>query len=94
MDNFKLTDSEHQTFLLCAGRVYSLCLVIDRPFFYFATDAYWLQQLSDADIDLTLKSIAAKNITVVRTWAFNDVFEIPTAGAWFQVCFFVFLILL
>ncbi|KAF8499914.1 glycoside hydrolase superfamily [Gautieria morchelliformis] len=55
-----------------------------QPFFYFATDAYWLMQLSDADIDLTLKSIAAKNITVVRTWAFNDVFEIPTVGAWFQ----------
>jgi len=56
-----------------------------QPFFYFATDAYWLQQLSDADIDLTLKSIAAKNITVVRTWAFNDVFEIPSVGAWFQL---------
>ena len=56
-----------------------------RPFFYFGTDAYWLHQLSDHDIDLTLKTIASKNITVVRTWAFNDVFEIPTTGAWFQV---------
>lgn len=60
--------------------------VFPSPFFYFATDAYWLQQLSDDDIDLTLKSIAAKNISVVRTWAFNDVFEIPATGAWFQVC--------
>ncbi|KAF8582695.1 glycoside hydrolase family 5 protein [Ramaria rubella] len=55
-----------------------------QPFFYFGTNAYWLQQLSDDDIDLTFKTIAARNISVVRTWAFNDVTEIPTTGAWFQ----------
>ncbi|KAF9464694.1 glycoside hydrolase family 5 protein [Collybia nuda] len=54
-------------------------------FQFVGTNAYWLHALnSDQDIDNTLASIAAANITVVRTWGFNDVETIPENGTWFQ----------
>ncbi|KAG6900896.1 hypothetical protein C0993_010015 [Termitomyces sp. T159_Od127] len=50
------------------------------------TNAYWLSALNnETDIDNTLASIRAANLTVVRTWAFNDVDEIPENGTWFQL---------
>lgn len=51
-----------------------------------AANAYWLTQLNDADINATVASMAAKNLSVIRTWAFNDVTTIPDNGTWFQVC--------
>ncbi|KAF8504040.1 glycoside hydrolase family 5 protein [Hysterangium stoloniferum] len=56
-----------------------------KPFNYVAANAYWLTQLNDVDINATVASIAAKNISVVRTWAFNDVTKIPDNGTWFQL---------
>jgi len=49
-----------------------------KPFFHFATNAYWLSDLSDQDLTTTLQAIAQTNITVVRTWAFHDVITVPS----------------
>ncbi|GJJ12383.1 hypothetical protein Clacol_006625 [Clathrus columnatus] len=56
-----------------------------KPMKFSVADAYWLSQLTDENINTTLKDIASKNITVVRAWAFNDVSEVPETGAWFQL---------
>jgi mannan endo-1,4-beta-mannosidase len=53
---------------------------------FVGTNAYWLSVLnSDADIDATLANIASQGISVVRTWAFNDVKTVPHNGTWFQL---------
>ncbi|KZV93394.1 hypothetical protein EXIGLDRAFT_749211, partial [Exidia glandulosa HHB12029] len=57
-----------------------------KCFFHISTTAYWLAQLSDDDITTTLTAINATGIKVVRTWAFNDVTEIPpNNGTYFQL---------
>ncbi|KAF7976296.1 hypothetical protein HWV62_6989 [Athelia sp. TMB] len=40
---------------------------------------------NDVDVDTTLANMSASGIKVVRTWAFNDVTEIPENGTWFQL---------
>ncbi|KAG8813564.1 hypothetical protein FRB91_009184 [Serendipita sp. 411] len=58
----------------------------DKPFQYIGTSAYWLQLLdNDDDMNKTLSEIASRGIKVVRTWAFNDVTEIPPTGVWLRV---------
>lgn len=58
----------------------------NRPFQYIGTSAYWLQLLdNDDDMNKTLTDIASRGIKVVRTWAFNDVTEIPSDGVWIRV---------
>jgi acyl-CoA thioesterase len=52
---------------------------------FYGTNAYWLQMISDEDLDLTLHDIAKANFTVVRTWAFNDVTQKPSSGTYLQV---------
>ncbi|KAJ6547556.1 glycoside hydrolase superfamily [Mycena capillaripes] len=60
--------------------------VNNSDFKFIGTNAYWLPALnSDEDIDSVLGNISQSNITVVRTWAFNDVSEIPENGTWFQL---------
>ncbi|KAJ6630795.1 glycoside hydrolase family 5 protein [Mycena sp. CBHHK59/15] len=55
-------------------------------FKFIGTNAYWLAALNtDADISSTLSNISHSNITVVRTWGFNDVSSIPENGTWFQL---------
>ncbi|KZP24938.1 glycoside hydrolase family 5 protein [Athelia psychrophila] len=55
-------------------------------FKFVGTNAYWLPTLTeDKDIENTFASMSAAGIKVVRTWAFNDVTEIPTSGIWFQL---------
>ncbi|KZP23068.1 glycoside hydrolase family 5 protein [Athelia psychrophila] len=55
-------------------------------FKFIGTNAYWLPTLTeDKDIENTFTSMAAAGIKVVRTWAFNDVTQIPTSGIWFQL---------
>ncbi|KZP23067.1 glycoside hydrolase family 5 protein [Athelia psychrophila] len=55
-------------------------------FNFIGTNAYWLPTLTeDKDIENTFSSMAAAGIKVVRTWAFNDVTEVPTSGIWFQL---------
>ncbi|KAH9981300.1 glycoside hydrolase superfamily [Lactifluus volemus] len=57
-----------------------------RPFSFIATNAYWLPFLnSDQDIDATLANMSATGISVVRTWAFNDVTSVPQSGSFLQV---------
>ncbi|KAL5511862.1 hypothetical protein ACEPAH_5080 [Sanghuangporus vaninii] len=57
-----------------------------EPFTFVGTNAYWLPSLNtQEDINKTIQSIASAGIKVVRTWAFNDVDEIPGDGTWFQV---------
>lgn len=57
-----------------------------EPFRFIGTNAYYLPALNDdKDINTTLQSIADAGISVVRTWAFNDVDTIPQNGTWFQV---------
>jgi len=57
-----------------------------QDFKFVGTNAYWLPYLnSDADIQATLANISKAGITVVRTWAFNDVTEIPQTGSWLQL---------
>ncbi|KAJ7063294.1 glycoside hydrolase family 5 protein [Mycena amicta] len=61
-------------------------MVNNSEFRFVGTNAYWLPALnSDEDVDHVLGNISASNITVVRTWAFNDVPEIPENGTWFQL---------
>ncbi|KAJ6596886.1 glycoside hydrolase family 5 protein [Mycena vulgaris] len=60
--------------------------VNNSNFKFIGTNAYWLTALNtDEDVNSTLSSIRSKNITVVRTWAFNDVSTIPENGTWFQL---------
>ncbi|KAJ7632612.1 glycoside hydrolase family 5 protein [Roridomyces roridus] len=60
--------------------------VNNSEFKFIGTNAYWLSALnSDEDIDHVLGNISQFNITVVRTWAFNDVSTIPENGTWFQL---------
>ncbi|KAF7322969.1 Glycoside hydrolase family 5 protein [Mycena chlorophos] len=70
-------------------------------FRFIGTNVYWLQALDNdeashtkdhelrlskaQDIDNVLGNISLANITVVRTWAFNDVPQVPENGTWFQV---------
>jgi hypothetical protein len=57
-----------------------------RIYRFYGTNAYWLQMLSDEDMDRTFHDIAAAKYQVVRTWAFNDVAQKPPSGTYFQVC--------
>lgn len=57
-----------------------------RPFRFVGTNAYWLPSLNtQEDINKTIHNISASGLNVVRTWAFNDVDEIPVNGTWFQL---------
>lgn len=50
---------------------------------FVGTNAYWLPYLnSDDDIRNTLANMSKSGISVVRTWAFNDVTTVPGAGSW------------
>jgi len=70
-------------FVIRDGQEFSLD---GKPFFFTATNAYWLHQLSDDDIDATFASIAALGLKVVTTWAFDDVVdEPPPYGTFFQL---------
>lgn len=57
----------------------------DRTFYHFGTNAYYLPSYNDANIELTFNTMAANGITVVRTWAFNDVSKAPQGVPFFQV---------
>ncbi|KAJ7452419.1 glycoside hydrolase family 5 protein [Mycena galericulata] len=60
--------------------------VNNSQFKFVGTNAYWLAALNtDQDIDSVLSNISHSNITVVRTWGFNDVSTIPENGTWFQL---------
>ncbi|KAJ7449803.1 glycoside hydrolase family 5 protein [Mycena latifolia] len=60
--------------------------VNNSDFKFIGTNAYWLTALNtDEDINSVLSNISHSNITVVRTWAFNDVSTIPENGTWFQL---------
>ncbi|KAJ7774617.1 glycoside hydrolase family 5 protein [Mycena maculata] len=60
--------------------------VNNSQFKFVGTNAYWLAALNtDQDIDSVLGNISQSNITVVRTWGFNDVPTIPENGTWFQL---------
>ncbi|KAH9997282.1 glycoside hydrolase superfamily [Russula vinacea] len=57
-----------------------------KDFTFVGTNAYWLPYLnSDDDIRTILGSMAQSGITVVRTWAFNDVATVPDAGSWLML---------
>ncbi|EJD06357.1 CEL4a mannanase [Fomitiporia mediterranea MF3/22] len=49
------------------------------------TNAYWLAQVSDEDIDTAFNDIAAAGLTTVRTWGFNDVTSSQNFGAYYQL---------
>jgi mannan endo-1,4-beta-mannosidase len=40
---------------------------------------------TDEDMDKTFHDISTAGFQVVRTWAFNDVAQIPASGTYFQV---------
>lgn len=48
-------------------------------------NAYWLAQQTDSDIDLAFKDMAALGLTVVRTWAFNEVTSAQDYGAYYTL---------
>jgi len=58
-----------------------------QPFPFTATNAYWLHQLCDEDIDATFASIAASGLKVVTTFAYDDVVDCapPGGGTYFQL---------
>ncbi|KIJ27867.1 glycoside hydrolase family 5 protein [Sphaerobolus stellatus SS14] len=49
------------------------------------TNAYWLAQNTNADIDTAFADIAAAGLTTVRTWGFNDVTAVQNYGAYYQL---------
>jgi len=49
------------------------------------TNAYWMAQWGNADIDQAFSDIAAAGLTTLRTWGFNDVTSDPGFGAWYQL---------
>jgi hypothetical protein len=55
------------------------------PFFFYGSVSYWFGMLSDDELDSAFMSISAAGFRVVRTWAFNDVIQVPSSGAYFQV---------
>ena len=59
------------------------------PYLFYGTNAYWIHMLSDTDMDTTFHDIATAGLSVVRTWAFNDVSEKPSSGTYFQVRVYV-----
>ncbi|KAK7014868.1 helicase ATP-binding domain-containing protein [Favolaschia claudopus] len=60
--------------------------VNNTDFPFIGTNVYWLSALNtDEDVDAVLGNISSAGIRVVRTWAFNDVAEIPENGTWFQL---------
>ncbi|KAJ6496671.1 glycoside hydrolase family 5 protein [Mycena vitilis] len=77
------TVDDKSSFVSTSGSTFQ---VNNSNFKFIGTNAYWLAALnSDEDIDSVLGNISHSNITVVRTWAFNDVSEIPENGTWFQL---------
>ncbi|KAI0267208.1 glycoside hydrolase superfamily [Russula aff. rugulosa BPL654] len=57
-----------------------------KNFTFVGTNAYWLPYLnSDDDIRNTLANMSKTGISVVRTWAFNDVNTVPETGSWLQL---------
>ncbi|KAK7467163.1 hypothetical protein VKT23_004221 [Stygiomarasmius scandens] len=61
-------------------------MVNGSEFKWIGTTAYWLPTLNtEQDIIDTLSNMSAAGITVVKTWAFNDVEAIPENGTWFQL---------
>ncbi|KZO90088.1 glycoside hydrolase family 5 protein [Calocera viscosa TUFC12733] len=52
---------------------------------FAGTNAYWLAQMSNSDIDKAFSDIAASGVTTVRTWGFNDVTSIPSTGTYYQL---------
>jgi len=49
------------------------------------TNAYWLAQYSESDVDQAFSDIAAAGLTTVRTWGFNDVTSNPGYGTYYQL---------
>jgi mannan endo-1,4-beta-mannosidase len=49
------------------------------------SNAYYLAQWGNADIDQTFTELAAIGVTTVRTWGFNDVTADPGYGAYYQL---------
>ncbi|KAA1477226.1 CEL4a mannanase [Dentipellis sp. KUC8613] len=56
-----------------------------NDFIVAGTNAYWLAQESNADIDQAFSDIAAAGLTTVRTWGFNDVTTAQNYGAYYQL---------
>ncbi|EJU03948.1 hypothetical protein DACRYDRAFT_127564 [Dacryopinax primogenitus] len=52
---------------------------------FAGTNAYWLAQMSNSDIDQAFSDIAASGVTTVRTWGFNDVTSVPSYGTYYQL---------
>ncbi|KAK4700879.1 mannan endo-1,4-beta-mannosidase, partial [Phenoliferia sp. Uapishka_3] len=56
-----------------------------KYFNFGGTNAYWLAQQSNADIDKSFKDMAALGLKVVRTWAFNEVTAVQNYGAYYTL---------
>jgi len=54
------------------------------PYVVAGTNAYWLAQYSNADIDQAFQDIVNAGLTTVRTWGFNDVTSAQNYGAYYQ----------
>ncbi|KAH7101478.1 CEL4b mannanase [Auriculariales sp. MPI-PUGE-AT-0066] len=54
-------------------------------YFVVGTNAYWLAQMSNDDIDKAFSDLQAAGMTVVRTWGFNDVTSAPSSGTYYQL---------
>jgi len=56
--------------------------VNNKKFTFVGTNAYWLPYLNtDDDVRDTLANMSKSGISVVRTWAFNDVTKVPDSGS-------------
>ncbi|KAI0302027.1 glycoside hydrolase superfamily [Russula brevipes] len=79
----RTSSRSHDSFVSASGTNF---IANGKPFTFVGTNAYWLPYLnSEDDICNTLANMSQSGITVVRTWAFNDVTEIPESGFWLQL---------
>jgi len=57
----------------------------NSPFFFYGSNAFYLSMFSDDELDQAFATFAAANLKVIRTWAFDDVEQIPASGSYFQI---------
>jgi len=55
------------------------------PYIVAGTNAYWLAQVDNDDIDTAFADMAAAGLTTCRTWGFNEVTAAQNFGAYYQL---------
>lgn len=96
-DDVGLITIKNGNFVTCNGRQVDQgsnfgCHILNAEVFhssyrFYGTNAYWVQMLTDDDMERVFHDIATADLQVVRIWAFNDVAQKPSSGTYFQVLY-------